>query len=76
MKCILIEELHTIMCNLGDHGKSHPPATFFLLQSCQMCHTFGRGISCCYRFLLKEVRWIPETILCELYVVKVWEGKV
>ena len=26
--------------------------------------------------LLEEVRCIPETIFCELYVVKVWEGMV
>ena len=26
--------------------------------------------------LLEEVRCIPETIVCELYVVKVWEGMV
>ena len=26
--------------------------------------------------LLEEVRCIPENILCELYVVKVWEGMV
>ena len=26
--------------------------------------------------LLEEVRYIPETIFCDLYVVKVWEGMV
>ena len=26
--------------------------------------------------LLEEVRCIPENILCELYVVNVWEGMV
>ena len=26
--------------------------------------------------LLEDVRCIPENILCELYVVKVWEGMV
>ena len=26
--------------------------------------------------LLEEVRCIPEPLLCELYVVKVWEGMV
>ena len=61
------------MSNQGAPGKT---ARFFLLQSCQMCHTFGRGISCCYRFLLEEVSCIPHTILCEVYVVKVWEGMV
>ena len=64
------------MCTLGGPGKSHLPAGLFLLQSCQMCHTFGRGISCCYQLLLEEVRWIPEHILCELYVAKFWEGMV
>ena len=34
MKCILIEELQSIMCYLGDPGKSHPSARFFLSQSC------------------------------------------
>ena len=24
--------------------------------------------------LLEAVTWSPETILCELYVVKIWEG--
>ena len=66
------------MCNLGDPGKSHLPARFFLLQFCQLYwHTSGRGISCCYQLLFKEVvRWIPEHILCESYVVKIWEGMV
>ena len=41
-----------------------------------MCHTFGRGISCSYCFLLEEVSSIPEHILCEVYVVTVWEGMV
>ena len=61
------------MCNQGGPGK---PARFFLLQSCQMCHTFGRGISCCYYFLLEEVSLIPDNILCEVYVVKFGEGMV
>ena len=26
--------------------------------------------------VLEEVRWIPETIFCELYVVRVWAGMV
>ena len=26
------------------------------------------------QFLLEGVSCIPETILCEVYVVKVWEG--
>ena len=59
------------MCNQGGPGK---PARFFHLQSCHMCHTFGRGILCCYHFLLVEVSWIPENVLCEMYVVKCWEG--
>ena len=41
-----------------------------------MCHTFGRGISCCYCFLLEEVSFIPETVLCEVYRVKIWEQMV
>ena len=61
------------MCNQGGPGK---PARFFHLQSCQMCHTFGRGISCCYQFLLEEVSGIPKNILFEVCVVKVWEGMV
>ena len=61
------------MCNQGGPGKS---ARFFCVQSCQMCHTFGRGILCCYQFLLEEVSCILENILCEVYVVKVWEGMV
>ena len=24
----------------------------------------------------EKVRWISKTILCELYVVKIWEGMV
>ena len=61
------------MCNQGGPGK---PARFLLLQSCQMYHTFGRGILCCYHFLLEEVSCIPENLLCEVYVVKLWEGMV
>ena len=61
------------MYNLGDPGK---PAVFFVLWPCQKCHTFGRGISCCYQLFLEEVRCIPDTIFYELYVVKVWEGMV
>ena len=38
-----------------------------LWQSCQMCHTFGRGTLCCYCLLLEEVSCIPEYILCEVY---------
>ena len=61
------------MCNQSGPGK---PARFFLLWPCQMCHTFGRGLSCCYLFQLEEVSYIPDHILCDLYVVKVWEGMV
>ena len=46
------------------------------LWSFQMCHTFGRGISCCYHFLLEDMSFIPDKRLCEVYVVKVWEGMV
>ena len=58
---------------MRDQGGS---ARFFLLQSCQMCNTFGRQISCGYLFLLEKVSCIPDTILCEVYLVKVWEGMV
>ena len=61
------------MCNQSGPGKS---TRFFLLWSCQMCHTFGRGISCCYQFLLEEVSCIPDNILCEVNVVRCWEGMV
>ena len=61
------------MVNQGGPGK---PDRFFLSQSCQMCHTFGRGILCFYQFLLEEASCIRENILCEEYVVKVWEGMV
>ena len=46
------------------------------LSYCQMCHTFGRGISWCYQFLLEEVRKIPENVLFALHVVKFWERLV
>ena len=39
-----------------------------------MCHTFcGRNIALLL-IPLEEVRDIPETILCEMYVVKFWKG--
>ena len=61
------------MCSQGGAGK---PARFFLILSCQMCRIFGREISYCYCFLFEEVSCIPVNILCEVYVVKVWEGMV
>ena len=27
----------------------------------------------CYQFRLEDVRRIPDAILCELYVLKIWE---
>ena len=41
-----------------------------------MCHTFWKKNIVLLPTHLEEVRYIPETILCELYVVKVWEGMV
>ena len=61
------------MCNQGGPGE---PARFFLLRCCQTCHTFGRGLSCCYLFLLEDVSCIPEHIFCEVYVLIVCEGMV
>ena len=75
--CILIEELQiNCVCNLGDPGKSHPPARFFLLQSSQMCHTFWKTNIVLLMILLEEVRCIPENIFCKLYVIKFWEQMV
>ena len=61
------------MCNLGDPGK---PARFFLLLSCQMCHTFWKMNIVLLPIVLEELRCIPETIFCDLYVVEFWEGMV
>ena len=64
------------MCNVCGPGKPPQPARFFLLWSWQMCHTFcGRNITLLL-ILLEDVRYIPKPILCELYVVKFWEGMV
>ena len=64
------------MCNVCGPGKPHQPARFFLLWSWQICHTFcGRNIILLL-ILLEEVRYIPENRLCELYMVKCWEGMV
>ena len=71
MKCSLF-----VMCNLGDPGKSHLPARFFLLQSCQMFHTFWERNIILLPISLEEVRCIHENFFCELYVVKFWERMV
>ena len=64
------------MCNVCGPGKPPEPARFFLLWSCQMCHNCcGRNIAL-LSIPLEEMRYIPEPILCELYVVKFWEGMV
>ena len=60
------------MCTLGGPEKQ----ARFLLQSCQICHTFWKRNIVLLPILLEEVRCIPENLLCELYVVKVWEGMV
>ena len=64
------------MCNVCGPGKPPQPARFFLFWSWQMCHTFcGRNIKLLL-IPLEEVRYIPKYMLCELYVVKFWEGMV
>ena len=64
------------MCNVCGPEKPLQPARFFLLWSWQMWHTFcGRNIAL-LSIPLEEVRYIPEHILWELYMVKVWEGMV
>ena len=64
------------MCNVRGPGKQPQPARFFQLWSWQMCHTFcGRNITL-LSISLEEMRYIAETVLCELYVVEFWEGIV
>ena len=60
------------MCNLGDPGKSQGSSYCSLVK----CVTLFEEQFVLLPILLEELRCIPETLFCELYVVKFWEGMV
>ena len=63
------------MCNVCGPGEPPQPARFFLLWSWQMCRSLWKEYHVVIdSFGRSEVH--SKTILCELYVVKFWEGMV